>query len=179
MLDELRELGETSIVTDPDQVPPLDQLDPERCYLSWTITVKTEADPERLGEAFLFFAEDSTVAIQRLGPDGKLVPVRAATRRPRRVPRRRRAIGREGDRASGRRASGRGPGDAAGPAATNGSTPVPRGARVADLRRRSLCPPHPRPSRHCRGCTPGSGSTPPSSTTWSGSPASWSSCPTT
>ena len=76
VLDELRELGTTSIVTDPDQVPPLDQLDPERCYLSWTITVKTEAAPERLCEAFLFFAEDSTAAIQCLGPDGKWLSVR-------------------------------------------------------------------------------------------------------
>jgi len=75
VLDELRELGETSISTDPDFVPPLEQLDPERCYLSWTITVKTEADPERLREAFLFFADDSTVTIQRLLPDGKLVPI--------------------------------------------------------------------------------------------------------
>jgi two-component system chemotaxis sensor kinase CheA len=74
-LDELRELGETSIATDPDLVPPLEQLDPERCYLSWTITVKTEADPERLREAFLFFADDSTVTVQRLMPDGTLVPI--------------------------------------------------------------------------------------------------------
>jgi two-component system chemotaxis sensor kinase CheA len=76
VLDELRDLGETSVVTDTDQVPPLDQLDPERCYLSWTITLKTEADPERLAEAFLFFAEDSTAAIQRRGSDGKWVPIR-------------------------------------------------------------------------------------------------------
>ena len=75
VLDELRELGETSIATDLDLVPPLEQLDPERCYLRWTITVKTEADPERLWEAFLFFADDSTVTIQRLMPDGKLVPI--------------------------------------------------------------------------------------------------------
>ena len=34
VLDELRELGETSITTDPALVPPLDQLDPERCYLA-------------------------------------------------------------------------------------------------------------------------------------------------
>jgi two-component system chemotaxis sensor kinase CheA len=76
VLDELRDLGTTSIITDPDQVPPLDQLDPERCYLSWTITVKTDAGPERLGEAFLFFAEDSTAAVERLGPDGRWLPVR-------------------------------------------------------------------------------------------------------
>ena len=75
VLDELRDLGETTITTDPDLVPPLEQLDPERCYLTWTIQVKTAAPPERLSEAFLFFAEDSALSINRLMPDGKLVPV--------------------------------------------------------------------------------------------------------
>ncbi len=79
VLDELRELGETSIATDPGIVPPLEDLDPERCYLSWTITVKTDADPERLREAFLFFADDSSVTIHRLTPDGKVVPIREPT----------------------------------------------------------------------------------------------------
>ena len=68
VLDELRELGETTITTDPDLVPPLEQLDPERCYLTWTIQVKTAATPERLSEAFLFFAEDSALSISRLTP---------------------------------------------------------------------------------------------------------------
>ena len=45
VLDELRELGETTITTDPDLVPPLEQLDPERCYLTWTIQVRTAAAP--------------------------------------------------------------------------------------------------------------------------------------
>jgi two-component system chemotaxis sensor kinase CheA len=75
VLDELRDLGETTITTDPDLVPPLEQLDPERCYLTWTIQVKTAASPERLWEAFLFFAEDSALSINRLMPDGRLVPV--------------------------------------------------------------------------------------------------------
>jgi two-component system, chemotaxis family, sensor kinase CheA len=76
VLDELRELGETSIVTEPETVPPLDQLDPERCYLNWTITVKSAAEPARLFETFLFFAEDSTIVIERWGPNGTWVPVR-------------------------------------------------------------------------------------------------------
>ena len=76
VLDELRELGETSIVTDPETVPALDQIDPERCYLNWTITVKSAAEPERLFEAFLFFAEDSTIVIERQGPEGNWVPIR-------------------------------------------------------------------------------------------------------
>ena len=78
VLDELRELGETSIVTDPETVPALDQIDPERCYLNWTITVKSAAEPERLFEAFLFFAEDSTIVIERRGSDGNWVPIRLA-----------------------------------------------------------------------------------------------------
>jgi two-component system, chemotaxis family, sensor kinase CheA len=76
VLDELRELGETTITTDPGVVPPLEQLDPERCYLSWTIQVKTAATPERLFEVFLFFAEDSALSISRLAADGTLIPVR-------------------------------------------------------------------------------------------------------
>jgi two-component system chemotaxis sensor kinase CheA len=78
VLDELRELGDTSITTDPDTVPPLETLDAERCYLDWMITVKTSAEPERLDEAFLFFAEDSTVTIEERLPDGKRVPRRVA-----------------------------------------------------------------------------------------------------
>jgi two-component system chemotaxis sensor kinase CheA len=76
VLDELRELGETSILTDPETVPGLDQIDPERCYLHWTITVKSVAEPARLFEAFLFFAEDSTIVIERRDRDGNWTPVR-------------------------------------------------------------------------------------------------------
>ncbi len=78
VLDELRELGEATITTNADLVPPLDLIDPERCYLTWTITLKTGAEPDRIDDAFLFFAEDSIVTIERWTPDGKLVPVRPA-----------------------------------------------------------------------------------------------------
>ncbi len=75
VLDELRELGESTLTTDPQAVPLLDELDPERCYLSWTITVRTDAEPERLRDVFLFVSEDSTVHVERRLVDGTLVPV--------------------------------------------------------------------------------------------------------
>ena len=75
VLDELRELGESTVTTDPQAVPLLDELDPERCYLSWTITVRTDAEPERLRDVFLFVSEDSNVHIERRLVDGTLVPV--------------------------------------------------------------------------------------------------------
>ncbi len=82
LLDELRDLGEATITTNADLVPPLDVIDPECCYLTWTITLKTGAEPDRIEDAFLFFAEDSIVTIQRWTSDGKLVPVRPAESKP-------------------------------------------------------------------------------------------------
>ncbi|MGB2607488.1 MAG: chemotaxis protein CheA, partial [Isosphaeraceae bacterium] len=52
-----------------------DELDPERCYLSWTIAVRTDAEPERLRDVFLFVSEDSNVHVERRLVDGTLVPV--------------------------------------------------------------------------------------------------------
>jgi two-component system chemotaxis sensor kinase CheA len=82
VLDELRELGETTVATDPSLVPGLESLDPERCYLNWQITVRTRAEAERLDEAFLFFAEDSTVTIEERLADGKLVPRQVGAQPP-------------------------------------------------------------------------------------------------
>ena len=64
VLDELRELGKTRVRTDPDLVPTLDALDPERCYLVWQVDVETDAPRERLDDVFLFVAEDSAVTIE-------------------------------------------------------------------------------------------------------------------
>src|SRR5262249_3931775 len=72
--DELGELGPTRIETDPEAVPALDELDPERSYLSWTIFLETTADLDRIREVFLFFNEDSTVSIEVRAADGGWVP---------------------------------------------------------------------------------------------------------
>ena len=70
VFDELRELGEVTISTDPELVPSLDPIDPEQCYLIWTIHIRTEAEPDRLNEVFLFFTEDSSVTIERRTSEG-------------------------------------------------------------------------------------------------------------
>jgi two-component system chemotaxis sensor kinase CheA len=75
VLDELKDLGECTIATDPEHVPPLDELDPERCYLEWTITVQTDAPPDRLKEVFLLVADDSVVRIEQRKSDGSVVVV--------------------------------------------------------------------------------------------------------
>jgi two-component system, chemotaxis family, sensor kinase CheA len=74
VLDELREFGPTKVSTDPDLVPPLEEMDPERCYLAWTIEVATDVPPDRLDDVFLFVAEDSTVTIERRSSEGAVLP---------------------------------------------------------------------------------------------------------
>ena len=88
VLDELRELGESTVTADQQAVPLLDEIDPERCYLSWNITLHTDADLERLRDVFLFVSEDSTVRVERRLADGTLVPVSLAAddQRPGSVP---------------------------------------------------------------------------------------------
>jgi two-component system chemotaxis sensor kinase CheA len=72
VLDELRELGQATVTTDPNLVPPLDEMDPERCYLVWTIDLTTRAPVERLDDVFLFVAEDCAVTIERREANGTL-----------------------------------------------------------------------------------------------------------
>src|SRR5262249_14153827 len=73
VLDEIRHLGEAEVHVDPNAVPPLDEIDPERCYLSWTCTLKTEVEAERLNDVFLFVADDSSVQIESRTPEGTFV----------------------------------------------------------------------------------------------------------
>jgi two-component system chemotaxis sensor kinase CheA len=79
ILDELRELGAAEIRPQTDQVPRLDELDPERCYLSWTVRLKTSQPPERVEEVFLFLTEDSAITIARESADLSLIPLWSST----------------------------------------------------------------------------------------------------
>lgn len=72
VLDELRELGEARVSTDFLLVPPLDEIDPERCYLVWLIELESDAPADRLDDVFLFVADDSTITIERQASDGTL-----------------------------------------------------------------------------------------------------------
>jgi two-component system chemotaxis sensor kinase CheA len=51
---ELRRLGETRAVLDAEGLPQLDAMDPGEGYLSWSITLTTEAGEEAVREVFEF-----------------------------------------------------------------------------------------------------------------------------
>jgi two-component system chemotaxis sensor kinase CheA len=58
LLNELRQLGGASIRASMAAVPPLAELDPERCYVAWEIALATSAGREAIRDVFIF-AEDS------------------------------------------------------------------------------------------------------------------------
>src|SRR5690606_23433529 len=52
MLRELAELGELGVAADVTCLPPLAELDPEACYVSWELTLSSEATRETIQQVF-------------------------------------------------------------------------------------------------------------------------------
>jgi two-component system chemotaxis sensor kinase CheA len=63
VLRELARLGETTIVLDDSDLPPLDQLAAETAYLRWTVLLTTDADEAAIREVFEFVEDDCVLSI--------------------------------------------------------------------------------------------------------------------
>ncbi len=65
VLRELRSLGTlTEVVIDMSRLPNLDEIDPEKCYLSWQMQLTTGKDQKIIEAVFEFVREDSTLTIE-------------------------------------------------------------------------------------------------------------------
>ncbi len=58
LIDELRQLGTLEIKADLTGLPPLAELDPERCYVNWEMALRTASGMESIRDTFIF-VEDS------------------------------------------------------------------------------------------------------------------------
>jgi two-component system, chemotaxis family, sensor kinase CheA len=95
---ELRALGDLQVTADLSALPALEELDPENCYLSWMLRLRTEAPRESIVEVFdwaegdcaldvtaLEFEPDaSTVASAPVAPATAIAPVTAGAATPER-----------------------------------------------------------------------------------------------
>lgn len=61
---ELRQLGTLRMTADTSAVPPLAEIDPERCYLSWKMQLKTAAGPEQIRDVFIFVEDSCELTIE-------------------------------------------------------------------------------------------------------------------
>ncbi|SIQ69425.1 two-component system, chemotaxis family, sensor kinase CheA [Alkalispirochaeta americana] len=61
LLQELTDLGTSLVMGFSDQVPPLEKLDPQVCYLTWHVLLTTTATEQELKDIFIFVGDDALV----------------------------------------------------------------------------------------------------------------------
>ena len=65
-LDELRDLGDAKVVANVSDVPPLEDLEPTDCSVSWTIVLTTSVPRSQLEEVFLFLDGAGEASIEEV-----------------------------------------------------------------------------------------------------------------
>ena len=75
---ELRELGGLSIKASMDLLPPLRELDPERCYVTWEMVLATSTGRDALRDVFIFVEDSCELAIEPIPGTGDPAAAAAA-----------------------------------------------------------------------------------------------------
>ncbi len=64
LLQELSDLGMYSAVPYLDKIPPLSEIDPERCYVGWFVFLTTTASVDQVRDVFMFVEDSAEIEIQ-------------------------------------------------------------------------------------------------------------------
>lgn len=66
LVDELRELGDIKVVPHLDDVPRLEDMDPEGCYIHWDIVLATSEGIDAIKDVFIFAEDECDLSIESL-----------------------------------------------------------------------------------------------------------------
>src|SRR5271154_5425060 len=69
LLDELRGLGECTVIAHIDEIPTLEAAEPENCHLSWDILLTTTAGLDAIKDVFVFVEDISDIDIADISSD--------------------------------------------------------------------------------------------------------------
>ena len=71
LLRSLKDMGEVQEVkVDLSRLPELEAMDPESCYLGWTVRLRSEQQAEEIADIFYFVQDHAQVAVTPIG-DGR------------------------------------------------------------------------------------------------------------
>jgi two-component system, chemotaxis family, sensor kinase CheA len=74
LLNELRELGRCDVVSQMDNLPPLEDMNPENCYIFWDVILTTRRGRDAIMDVFIFVEDDCELKIDVIDdgsdPDG-------------------------------------------------------------------------------------------------------------
>ena len=69
LIDELNALGECKFQVNFDRLPSLSEIDPFKCYSSWTLFIATAENIETLRDVFIFVADNAVVQIEKVSAE--------------------------------------------------------------------------------------------------------------
>ncbi|MEO5364840.1 MAG: chemotaxis protein CheA [Magnetococcus sp. WYHC-3] len=73
LIDELTGMGTSCrVVPALDDIPPLEQLDPEKCYVSWDLFLTTERGENALRDVFIFVEDECELKIKVIAENSAL-----------------------------------------------------------------------------------------------------------
>jgi two-component system chemotaxis sensor kinase CheA len=70
ILDELANLGPLEVTANADRVPPLSDLDPTQCHLSWTLSLRAAVEHARVAEVFDWVDANSRIVYEPIYAGG-------------------------------------------------------------------------------------------------------------
>ena len=66
LVDELIDFGEAIVKLNYNNLPDFYDINPEKCYLSWTILLSTNKDKRDISDVFIFVEDESNIVIEVL-----------------------------------------------------------------------------------------------------------------
>ncbi|MCX7679718.1 MAG: chemotaxis protein CheA [Spirochaetes bacterium] len=70
IIEDLVSLGSVeNMRVHSEKLPPFMEMDPEKCYLEWTILLKAHCPPKKIEEVFLFVKDDNVISIEDVTDD--------------------------------------------------------------------------------------------------------------
>jgi two-component system chemotaxis sensor kinase CheA len=72
LLEELSELGQAHFIAHTEDVPALEDLDPEACYVWWDVILNTDQGKNAIKDVFIFVEDESELLIQLIDDETDL-----------------------------------------------------------------------------------------------------------
>ncbi|MCI4626231.1 MAG: chemotaxis protein CheA [Candidatus Magnetoovum sp. WYHC-5] len=66
LLNELRELGQTIVIAQTQDIPILKELEPEKCYTFWDVILTTDKGINAIKDVFVFIEDSSDISIDEI-----------------------------------------------------------------------------------------------------------------
>lgn len=72
LVEDFKSLGDYLTFPDFTMLPPLDEMDPEKCYVAWEIILATREEADKIFEIFIFAEDSCTLDVQKISDDNLL-----------------------------------------------------------------------------------------------------------